>query len=198
MLGLEPQRRNRASKENANRVTKTKKDPKDMKPKKEQSVKTEPTAPPHDVVHPTPTVSHTPRIKQETVLSNRGDRLTPASMSTTAVGTHHVIQPRLLTPCSDTDVYPTSPALTSSSVVEMLNPQGPYDFHMGQFGHDQIWSQSPMFPQYEPSYSFEGMPVTFDHQGMHHQGECTIASQAGDRDGDHVSIKHEHWDNHCI
>ncbi|KAM0813265.1 hypothetical protein AB5N19_13258 [Seiridium cardinale] len=200
MLGLEPQPRNRTAKEKPNRITKSKKEPRDSKlKKKEDGVKIESVAESASVAESTEGSSPAPRIKQESVPPTyQNSCLTPTSMSTTpAAATHHVIQPRLLTPCSDTDGYPTSPAMMPSPAHEMMNPQPSYDFPMGHFGHDQtMWSHSPMFPAYEPSYTFEGMPMAFDH--MHHHGECTSMPGVGEAEGENINVKHEHWDNQCI
>jgi hypothetical protein len=81
----------------------------------------------------------------------------------------------------------------------MIHSQASYDFPMAHFGHDpNMWSHSPMFSAYDPAYTFEGMPMTFDHQGMHHHGECTSVPAAGDAEREHIHVKHEHWDNQCI
>lgn len=203
MLGLEPQRRNRTTKEKPNRVTKSKREPKELKSKREDGVKLESHHEAACVSDPAEVSLPTPRIKQENVAPSYNNRLTPASMSTTpTANTHHAIQTRLLTPCSDTDGYPTSPAVMHSPAAEMINSQASYDFPMGHFAHDQgMWSHSQMFHAYEPPYAFDaGMHMTFDpHQGMrHHHGECTTGSGAGQGDGEHVGVKHEHWDNQCI
>ncbi|KAH6645978.1 hypothetical protein BKA67DRAFT_540972 [Truncatella angustata] len=199
MLNLEPQRRNRTTKEKANRVTKSKKEPKDSKSKKEDVVKTESVAGSASVAESTEAPSPSPRIKQERVPPTYNSRLTPASMSTTpAAATHPVVQPRLLTPCSDTDTYPTSPTMMSSPATEMLTSQSPYEFPLSHFGHDQLWSHHSMFPPFEPPYAFDPMQMTFDHQGMHHHGECTSAPGVGDAEGEEVSIKQEHWDNRFV
>lgn len=161
------------------------------------------------VADSTETIPSATRIKQESVPptyhnsnnNNSSSRLTPASMSTTPAATsHHVIQPRLLTPCSDTDGYPTSPAITSSPIPSnLLNSQASYDFPMGHFSHDPaIWSHSPMFPPYESAYTYDGMAMTFEHQGIHHHGECISTHGAGEDDAEHISVKHEHWENQCI
>lgn len=203
MLGLEPQRRNRTTtKEKPNRVTKSKKEPRDLKSKKEDITKSESNKDDEGVADSTEFVPPTPRIKQESVPPSYNSRLTPASMSTTpAAHSHNAMQHRLLTPCSDTDGYPTSPAITTSPAAEMINSQASYDFPMGHYAHDQaMWSHSPMFPAYETPYAFDGgMQMTFDpRQGMHHHGECISMPPSGDGDGEHAGVKHEHWDNHCI
>ncbi|ETS79505.1 hypothetical protein PFICI_09358 [Pestalotiopsis fici W106-1] len=202
MLGLEPQRRNRSTKEKPNRVTKSKKEPKDQKSKKEEAIKTESLK---NLANATISPSQSPaipmRIKQEGGPSTyHNNRMTPTPIPMiSAAPTPHTIQPRLLTPCSDTDGFPASPAVTASPTAEMLNPQPSYDFPMGHFSHDPpMWSNSsPMFPPYEHSFTFEPIPISLEHQAMHHHSGCATVPSETQAQGEYVHVKHEHWDNHC-
>jgi hypothetical protein len=197
MLGLEPQRRNRTTKEKPNRVTKSKKEPKDLKAKKEDSIKAETVASFGSTTNPTrPASSHA--VKQESVPpSYDKERPAAAPMSTTqTASTHHTIQPRLLTPSSDTDGFAASSAVTCSPTVEMLNSPTPYDFPMGHFSHDpNMWSHAPMFPTYDTQYAFEATHMPFEHQNVHHHGDCSTTQMAGEPEGEHANVKHEDWDN---
>ncbi|KAI1870017.1 hypothetical protein JX265_003157 [Neoarthrinium moseri] len=198
MLGLEPQRRNKTSKEKSNRVTKSKKESKDTKSKKDDQVKAESATSP---AAGTDRTSPAPRIKQETIPSAYDNRLTPATMSATPTPTtQHVIQPRLLTPCSDTDMYPTAQALTSSPASEMINSQSAFDFSNPHCSHDPTqWQQSPMFSAFDPNYAFDGLGMGYDHQSLHHHGDYSaIPHPMADVEGEGINVKHEHWDNHCV
>lgn len=199
MLGLEPQRRNRTSKEKPNRVVKSKKEVKDPKSKKQDAMKAE--SPKHftNGVDPGESPALATRIKQESgPPTYQSTRMTPMSMASTAP-MQHTIASRLLTPCSDTDGFPASPAVTAASPgAEMLNSQAAYDFPMGHFPHDPaMWPHSPMFSAYDPSYAFEPMHMPFEHQAMHHHGGCVPPPAEAEAEVDHVHVKHEEWHNHC-
>lgn len=202
MLGLEPQRRNRTSKEKPNRVTKSKKEPKDQNSKKEEIKAEALKNHAESAASPTESPSIPTRIKQECgppAYHNSRTISTPMPMVSVAP-TQHTIQPRLLTPCSDTDGFPASPAVTASPAAEMLNSQAPYDFPVAHFSHDTpMWSHSPMFPpgSYEHSFTFEPIPMTVANPVMHHHNGCATAPADRQAEGEYVPVKHEHWDNHC-
>ncbi|KAI0124997.1 hypothetical protein BJ170DRAFT_635942 [Xylariales sp. AK1849] len=196
MLGLEPQRRNRTIKDSPNRVTKSKKGP---KAKKDDSLKSESAADSASIANSSE--PPTPKIKQESAQPTYDNRLTPASMATTPSTTvPHVIQPRMLTPCSDTDAFGTSQGLTSSPASEMINSQTSFDFPPPHYGHDLAhWHQAAMFPSFNTSYEFEDFGMGCGHQHMQHHGEVPpSAHTTGEAGEEHVNVKHENWDNHCV
>ncbi|KAH8677997.1 hypothetical protein BX600DRAFT_431310 [Xylariales sp. PMI_506] len=199
MLGLEPQRRNRTAKEkaNSNRVTKSKKDP---KAKKDDGVKSEVAAEsPNTADSPEPPAT---KVKREITLPAYDNRMTPTPMaSTPTTSMPHVIQPRLLTPCSDTDVYATPHGIASSpTATDMFNSQTSYDFPQSHFAQEHVpWHPAPMFPAFEPTYEFDGFAMGCGHPHMHHHGEpSSVPTAMVDHEGDHINVKHEHWDNHAI
>jgi hypothetical protein len=197
MLGLEPQRRNRPAKEKPNRITKSKKDP---KAKKEDGLKSESVADSASVADSTE--SPIPNIKQESVQPSYGDRLTPATLANTPTASlPHVIQPRLLTPCSDTDAFATSHGLTSSPASEMMNSQASFDFPGHQYGHDHTnWQHPTMYNTFESPFEFDAFPMGCGHPHMHHHHaeDHTMPPPMDETEAERVNVKHENWDNHCI
>ena len=209
LLGLEPMRRNRTTTPKS-RVTKSKKDP---KPKKNDKAKAEPSAspapPPSKSRETAPSPTPSPpvpvsKVKQE--VSHHGledywdSRLTPrltpgpvqapmpAPVPNPGMNTPLTIQPRLLTPCSDTDVF--SP-LAASPASDMLNM--PYDFTPPPM-HDPAWHQglaySPLTSPY-PFNDFGAMPC--DHQ--QHPDDFVMVNRSIEDDGDrHLDMKQE-WDD---
>ncbi|ORY64470.1 uncharacterized protein BCR38DRAFT_485617 [Pseudomassariella vexata] len=197
MLGLEPQRRNRTSKDkDKTRVTKSKKD---QKGRKDDNVKSESVA--DSASNGEPFKQAAPKIKQENTPTQNTfeNRLTPGAMSavpTTSVP--HVIHPRLLTPCSDTDAFAPSQGPTSSPASEMLNPQASYSFPAPHYGHEHTnWQTGVMYP-FDAPQDFDPYGMECGHQHVpHHPGDMFAPHHMGDTEEGHANVKHESWDGHC-
>ncbi|KAI1485007.1 hypothetical protein F5X96DRAFT_675056 [Biscogniauxia mediterranea] len=196
MLGLEPTRRNRTGPPKS-RVTKSKKDPKG---KKDENVKSEPVA--RSPTPPQPIESPAPKIKQENPQYPFNSRLTPGltpgpmSTSPTLPNTP-VIQPRLLTPCSDTDVFAPTPAMVSSP-SDMFNSPNPFDFHTASCADhtNPAWQHGTTYSAFDAAFPFDHYgPTSCDHSHIHHG--LTMPNQSIEGDAEHyVDVKHEEWDGY--
>ena len=217
VLGLEPTKRKRTGTPKS-RVTKSKKEP---KLKKDMRVKSEPspceTNPKETPVAPEPKVKQEhPQATQEPQLDSRlTPRLTPGPMTTsmpapiaTSIPTtmpsaatnmmvNPCIQPRLLTPCGDTDIF--NP-LVSSPTGGMINTHNRFDSPASPFTQpDPIWHQQPM------SSSSFGTPFSFSDLGMgvsnhqHFHENYAMLNQSIEVDNeetDNITVKRE-WDD-CV
>ncbi|KAI0025882.1 hypothetical protein F4780DRAFT_774732 [Xylariomycetidae sp. FL0641] len=202
MLGTEPTRRNRAGPPKS-RVTKPKKD---GKGKKDDAVKSEPagdsSAPGEPSSAPSP-----PNIKQETPSYGYDNRLTPGltpapMTSVPTMASTPVIQPRLLTPCSDTDAFATASALASSPAPShMMNSTSTFDFATPPCP-DHI---DPAWQHHSPYSAFTGYhfdhfdPAACDpaHMHTHHPGHLTLPCRSTEDDNEHLTadmVKREDWD----
>ncbi|KAI4869038.1 hypothetical protein F4820DRAFT_60128 [Hypoxylon rubiginosum] len=206
ILNLEPTRRNRTSQPRS-RVTKSKKE---AKGKKDEIVKSE-SVPPSSM-SPEPPLAQDSRegtatiIKQESSPYSFDYRLTPRlTPGPTSAMSHTpgLIQPRLLTPCSDGDGYSPSPSLTSSPVGDLINPQSSFDYRSSPCPErpDPMWSQVPSFPTFgATTYSFDayenGSCEPCEHPHMHHQSAANLGlpTQSIESEGDYIVVKHEDWD----
>ncbi|KAI0008458.1 hypothetical protein F4779DRAFT_448063 [Xylariaceae sp. FL0662B] len=201
ILGIEPTRRNRTGPANPSRVTKSKKG---SNAKKSKDVKAESTtespAPPEIPELPAP------KIKQETLQYGFDNRLTPGltpgptSAPPTMSNTPTVIQPRFLTPCSDTDSFTPSPTLTSSPTSDMINTQNTFDFAGPSCSDhtDPAWQHGPAYTTFANSYPFDDYGLGSCDQHMHHhqQAHFAILNQTIEGDGDDIDVKHEDWDQY--
>ena len=213
-------RRNRttAPKSRVTKSKKEPKTKKNDKAKAEPSTSSTPSPPPPPLpksreTAPSPTPSApsaplpVPRVKQE--VSHHGldgvwetrltPRLTPGpvpppmsapaptpSMSTTPL----TIQPRLLTPCSEADVF--SP-LSASPASDMINM--PYDYSPLP-AHGQAWHQPMSYSSPANSYPFNDFPMSCDHQ--HHPDNFALLNKSIEDDGEHCAgVKQERWDD-CL
>jgi hypothetical protein len=195
ILGIEPQRRNRTAKEKPNRVTKSKKEPKNPKPKKEGSVKLEPTEGYSSA--PEPTEPQKTKVKQENVPLVYGSLIKPVVMAEAVANpaSRHIPQPRLPTPCSDIDPYAAVQVMTSSPATELINSPAVFDFPTPHYDHEHTnWQHSPMFPTYDSPYAFDTLGVDCDHHGMHPHGDFGVVPAC---DGEAGSVNHELWDTYC-
>lgn len=192
MLGLEPQRRNKTNPDKS-RVTKSKKNP---KAKKEESVKPEPAVEPLNTSGPSEQLPPTPKIKQEMShgQSMFDSRLTPAP----SPATQQVIQPRLLTPCSDTDSYMAAQPMTSSPTAEMLNASAPFDFSTPPYSHDPSnWHPGPMYPSFHTPFEFDAYAMPCGYPYMHlHPNIHSHTYPTADTGMEDANVKHEGWDEH--
>ncbi|OTB05376.1 hypothetical protein M426DRAFT_138938 [Hypoxylon sp. CI-4A] len=203
MLGLEPQPRNRPGPPKA-RVTK-KRGP---RAKKDDNIKPELTPEP-PMLHETTEMSPPPPpiIKQESSPYNFNSRLTPRltpgpgpMSATSSVGnTYSVIQPRFLTPCSDTDMFSVSPSpgLTSSPVDDMFHSHGSFDYRNSPCPQrpDPMLTSNPTYPAYSPNYPYEEYGAgscEFPHMHQHSQMQLTMPTHSSDLDDEYVEIKYEH------
>ena len=197
MLGLEPQRRNRTTtNNNKNRVSKSKKD---AKTAKEEQVKPEPRE--AGASHPTSDVRRAPHVKQEQPRNPYEARFTstpmpPAVMTTTP----HVIQPRLLTPCSDTDNYLAQNAYASPS-ADMAPSQSGLDFaNHSHNSQDSVgWHAAHnMYGNFDAAYEMGTYGTgPCEHSHTHHSPDDmgdTSSLLSGNDDLVGMNIKHEDWD----
>ncbi|KAI1381479.1 hypothetical protein F4677DRAFT_127079 [Hypoxylon crocopeplum] len=206
MLGLEPTRRNRTGPPRS-RVSKTTK--KDLKGKKDEHIKSETAsespAPQESIETPAP------RIKQESSPFSFESRLTPRltpgpspmsigpTMPATPVHSG-VIQPRLLTPCGDGDLFTPSPTMTSSPASEMFNSQNSFDFRGSPCPdhNDPSWAHGPQYNSFATTYPFGYGPGSYEHPHMHHHSpmDLELRSQTVESDRDYINVKQEDWDQY--
>ncbi|KAI0457297.1 hypothetical protein F5B21DRAFT_102640 [Xylaria acuta] len=210
MLGLEPTRRNRTAPAKS-RVTKSKKD---SKSRKDDSVKSEasapespPTAspePPQPQPQPQPQPIAQQKIKQENAPYNYNNRMTPAltpgpvSVPPITIPNTTMIQNRFLTPCSDTDAFSPSPAMASSPASEMIHSQSSYDFHAPPCPEhvDPTWPHGSSY--FAAAYPFEDYTHTpCDHQHLQHplHSQCHLGlpSQSIETETEQAEFKREEW-----
>ncbi len=203
MLGLEPQRRNRAGAVPKSKVAKSKKEP---KTKKEAAVKPDhaPGSPSLGDMMPKPALS--PQVKQEISQTAAGPRL---SLASPAVPDHTHFQARLLTPCSDTDLLGTPQAFAPSPASDMLHAETPFDFAgAAHCAHDHTasWSHGGAYQAFGMPYELEDYAAGFcehHHQHSHPQeahdhhhqadGLCVPSALMEPGPG-HLPVKDEEWD----
>ncbi|KAI1210583.1 uncharacterized protein F4807DRAFT_52751 [Annulohypoxylon truncatum] len=201
MLGLEPTRRNRTGQPKS-RVSKSKKEPRS---RKDESVKSEPAPDSpelHDSIETPP-----PRIKQESPYPSFESRLTPrltpgpGSMPPPMHHTSGVIQPRLLTPCSDVDLFSPSPSLMSSPNSDMITAHSSFDYRASPCPdhNDPMWPSVPSFAAYSPTYPFDEYgagPCEHPQMHPHPQVHLGLPSQPIEPNEDWVDVKREaSWDD---
>ncbi|GAP85713.1 hypothetical protein SAMD00023353_1300070 [Rosellinia necatrix] len=209
MLGIEPTRRNRTGPPKS-RVTKSKKDPKSNK--KDGSMKSEspaPGSPP--AASPEPQQPNPQKIKQENTPYAYNSRMTPASTPgpvsappppppppTTMMPNASMLHSRFLTPCSDTDTFPTSPVMTSSPTSDMMHSQNPFDFHASPCPDhvDPTWTHGTSY--FAAAYPFEDYTnAACDHQHLQHSlhSQCPVGlpSQSIENEVDQTDVKREDW-----
>ncbi|TDZ23268.1 hypothetical protein Cob_v003773 [Colletotrichum orbiculare MAFF 240422] len=211
MLGLEPQKRNRAA-ANKNRVTKSKKEP---KPKKEEDDSTNTKVKPEPgtleaLHHPDARSTSPVKVKQEQYSQPPyRQQFTPASMaSPPAPECQSTFQTRMLTPCSD-DMFSAPQNLQFSPSASMIGPHPAFDLpqvmpcaheqdHHEQHEHN-AWGASPIFSAFDAAYDIEGfgLGAMCDHQqGQGHPVELHGSPVLGHMMPEHMNIKSEHWDQY--
>ncbi|KAI0406953.1 hypothetical protein F4802DRAFT_60850 [Xylaria palmicola] len=204
MLGLEPTKRNRTGPPKS-RVTKSKKD---LKSRKGESVKSEPSTPGSPpTASPEPAEPISQKIKQENAPYNYNSRLTPAltpgpvSVPAQTLHNQSMIQNRFLTPCSDADPFPVSPAMASSPPPsEILHSPNSFDFHVSCPEHiDPSWTHGASY--FAAAYPFEDYTNTAcDHQhlqnALHSQCQLSLPSQSIESDIDQTELKREDWNRY--
>ncbi|KAI1809493.1 hypothetical protein GGS20DRAFT_596150 [Poronia punctata] len=205
MLGLEPTRRNRTGPPKS-KVTKSKKD---TRTRREDSVRpgSSAAASPADSA-PEPPQPAPHRIKQENAHYGYNSRLTPAltpgpvSGAPTSAANPALLQNRFLTPCSDTDPFPPSPAMAPSPASEMIHSQGPFGFHSTAYHDhhvDAAWAPGTSY--FAAAYPFdEYSPIPCGHQQYHHtphpQEHMSMANQSIEAEPERVYVKREDMNRH--
>lgn len=203
MLGIEPQKRNRAA-VNKNRVTKSKKE---QKPKKEEDSDNERVKPEPGSVASEARARSPVRVKQELNQPPYRQQFTPASMaSPPAPECQPTFQPRLLTPCSD-DMFSAPQNLQFSPSVNLMGAHNPFDIpsvmpcaHEQEQHHEHdhnFWGSSPIHSAFDAAYDIEGfgLGVMCDHSnGQGLSDEMHGSSALAGLMPEHMNIKNEHWD----
>ncbi|KAJ0160332.1 hypothetical protein CTA2_8149 [Colletotrichum tanaceti] len=213
MLGLEPQKRNRAT-ANKNRVTKTKKEQKPPHKREEDSgnerVKPEPgtleSLRHHAEARPRSPV----KVKQEHSQPPYRQQFTPTSMaSPTAPECQSAFQSRMLTPCSD-DMFSAPHTLQFSPSASLMSAHPAFDIPQTMScAHDQdrhqnahdhnTWAPSPIYSAFDAAYDIEGFGVgaLCDHHHVQgHTNDINGSPALGSLMPEHMNIKNEHWDAH--
>lgn len=196
LLGHQPQKRNRNP--NKSKVTKSKKDPKTKKEKDE-----------HNDASQQDPKTESYQIKSDTLVKTEvqslpDTRLTPADVPPVSMADAHMqFQSRLLTPCSDTDIFGAAHRFTTSPVSDLHHDQHfDYSAAVGQCAGQgsSSWQQSPYSASpYLHAYELEGYsaPAAFcgEHQHSPHSENFGIDPSAMMvPDASHVPVKHEEWD----
>ncbi|KAI8188787.1 hypothetical protein K4K51_006101 [Colletotrichum sp. SAR 10_75] len=204
MLGLEPQKRNRAA-VNKNRVTKSKKEP---KPKKEEDDDNDRVKPEPGTAESESRARSPVKVKQEHNQPPYRQQFTPASMaSPTAPECQPTFQPRLLTPCSD-DMFSAPQNLQFSPSANIMGAHPTFDIpSIMPCAHDQdqhhhehehnSWGSSPIYSAFDAAYDIEGfsMGAMCDHQhGQGHTTDLHGSPTLANLMPEHMNIKNEHWD----
>jgi hypothetical protein len=203
MLGLEPQRRNRPTQAKG-RVTKVTK--KEVKTKKEEeNIKSEPGEASNSAVHVS-VEGQRQKIKPEHSSPNSAStRLPPTSGPPPSISTqmpipmHH----RLMTPCSDTDVFVTPHSMMAPSPTNDLfasqhqQPQQTFDFPPPFCGDEASnWPAHPMYSPFEPPHDF-GYNMGYPPPHMQHAADMFGSQPMTDASGEGCLVKHEEWDAQC-
>lgn len=214
LLGIEPQRRNRTA-ANKSKITKSKKDTKNKTKKEkeedEQLIKPDPNATPDAHQEDSKTLS--PKIKNEAIIKEETQQtrtdapteMPPVSMPEAQMQFHHN---RLLTPCSETDLFAASHGYAASPVNEMLHNHhetSPFDYTGAAHCHvdpNQVapsWQPSPSYSPFQlQSYDMDGFGAApfFGHQHTvaHPEGLGIAPSEMMGPDHSHVPVKQEEWD----
>lgn len=202
LLGIEPQRRNRNT-NNKNKVTKSKKEPKSKK-EKEESVKPD---------HPNAasnarqgdskaSIKTETTVKQEAQQTLLDTRLTPAEIHPVSLSDAQLqFQNRLMTPCSETDLFGPATGFTTSPASDMLHHDQPFGYNGAAAHHcaheQSSWQPSPSYSPFPmPPYEIENYsaPAAFcDHphtplpEGFGISPSVMMAP-------DQAPVKHEEWD----
>lgn len=205
VLGIEPQRRNR-NPNNKSKVTKSKKAPKGKK-EKDEAVKPDPNAA-TDARADDGNIS----LKNESLVKTEAQQSRidvglaptdrpPASAAEAQLHFHN----RLMTPCSETDLFGPAASYCKSPGSDMLHHDQPFDYNSAAAAahcvvHDQgSWQPSPSYSPFPISaYDLESYstPAAFcDHQHTPHPEGFGIAPSAMmPPDHSHTPVKHEDWD----
>jgi hypothetical protein len=207
-LNIEPQRRNRAG-ATKSKVTKSKKEPKTKK-ENEQPIKNDPNAPPdtqeEESKAPSSKIKDETRVKREFKQTPSETCVVQADMPPTSLpDTQMQFHNRLLTPCSDSDLFAMSHGYATSPASDVLRHEpGHYDYTgaTAHCGHESAsWQPSPSYspfamPPYEMDSYGAPAPAFCDHQHITHPEDFGIAPSAMMApDQSHALVKHEEWDS---
>ncbi|KUI73842.1 hypothetical protein VM1G_09264 [Cytospora mali] len=225
LLGIEPQRRNRTG-ANKSKVTKSKKEPKTKKEKEaktkeegegeeqEQHIKPDPSATPD--AHQEIFKALSPKLEDDAVVKKESPQtrsnalfspaeMPPVSMPGTQMRFHHN---RLLTPCSDTDLFAVSRGYSTSPVNKMLHAHEPSPFDYVGAAHCHVapgqmsssWQQSPSYSPFQiQAYDMDDYSATpsafcnHQHTITHPEGFGIAPSAMMPPDPSEVPVKHEEW-----
>lgn len=203
LLGIEPQRRNRNL--NKSKVTKSKKEPKSKK-EKEETIKRDPSAAPGARQEDSKTnIKDEATVKREVQQCHSDVRLTPADLPPVSMAEAQLqFHNRLMTPCSDTDLFAPVSGYATSPASDMLHHDQQFDYNGAaatHCAHEQAsWQPSPSYSPFPMApYELESYsaPATFcDHQHTPHPDGFGIDPSAmmAAPDHTHVPVKHEEWD----
>ncbi|RKU47376.1 hypothetical protein DL546_006700 [Coniochaeta pulveracea] len=222
ILGKDSKSRNR-TRDNKNRVTKAKKEPKGKKSNQdENTVKDDAELPcPQEAI----TTAHSPRVKHELSqppLPDLGVFTTtypPTSAPMHASDMYSQLQSRLLTPCSDSDVVAACSDYGASQQSDMLHSDASF---CNEHTH---WAMNQAYPTFEAPYAFDsysqnsaghGHQLTGQNYDNHHHAhihnggldayqhtpvykqEPLVPEARMEPDDDsQVVIKHEAWSSPC-
>ncbi|KAG8160546.1 hypothetical protein KVR01_010082 [Diaporthe batatas] len=211
LLNIEPQRRNRAG-AGKSKITKSKKETK-AKKENEQPIKDDPNARPRSQEdEPQAPKAPPPKIKDENRVK-RELQQTPSEACVAEPDVPHNPLPdtqiqfhnRLLTPCSDSDLFAISHGYATSPASDVLrHEQAQYDYTgaAAHCGHESAsWQPSPSYSPFAmPTYEMDtyNAPASAfcDHQHITHPEGFGIAPSAMMApDQPQALVKHEEWDN---
>lgn len=208
LLHIEPQRRNRAG-GNKSKVTKSKKETKTRK-ESEQPIKNDPNTSPDTQQEgpkaPSPKIKDEALVKREVQQTPSETCIAAAEMPSTSLpDTNMQFQNRLLTPCSDTDLFAMSHGYATSPASDVLQHETCHYDYTGataHCGHETAsWQPSPSYSPFAmPSYeidSYSAPASAFcEHQHTTHPDGFGIAPSAMMApDQSHALVKHEEWDS---
>lgn len=208
LLNIEPQRRNRAG-VSKSKATKSKKETKSRK-ETEQPIKNDPNALPdtqeEESKAPSPKIKDETRVKREPQQIPSGSCVTQAGVQSTSLpDTQMQFHSRLLTPCSDSDLFAISHGYATSPASDVLRHEpAQYDYTgaTAHCGHESSsWQPSPSYSPFAlPSYemdSYSAPASAFcDHQHINHpEGFGISPSAMMVADQSTALVKHEDWDS---
>ncbi|POS73728.1 hypothetical protein DHEL01_v207881 [Diaporthe helianthi] len=208
LLNIEPQRRNRVG-ASKSKVTKSRKGTK-AKKENEQPIKNDPNARPDSQEQESKAPS--PKIKDETRVK-REPQQTPSEACVAQTGGPPTSFPdsqmqfhsRLLTPCSDSELFAMSHGYATRPASDVLRHEpAQYNF-AGAAAHcaheSASWQPSPSYSPFAmPSYELDtySAPASAfcDHQHITHPEDFGIApSVMMAPDQSPALVKHEEWDS---
>lgn len=203
LLGIEPQRRNRNA-NNKSKVAKSKREPKGKK-EKEELIKPDPNAAPdaRQGGDSEASIKTEATVKKEAQQTHLNTRLTPAEMPPVPMPDAQLqFHNRLMTPCSETDLFGPASGYNTSPASDMLHHDQPFDYNsaaaVAHCAHEQSsWQPSPSYSPFPmPPYEIESYsaPAAFcKHPHTPHPEGFGIDPSAM-MAPDHAPVKHEDWD----
>lgn len=217
LLGTQPQRRNRVS--NKAKVTKSKIESKTKKENEEPIKPESNVAPSIRQEDAKDHIKNEAMVKRETQQSesHTQSRLTPADLPPVSMADAQLhFHNRLMTPCSDTDLFGPASGFATSPASDMLHHDQPFDYagtasvvgpapvaHCGGAHDHGSWQPSPSYSPFQMApYEIEGYGASGAFGDHHHHtphpedfGVAPSAMMAAP-DHTHTPVKHEDWDTH--